>query len=822
MARVHVQTDIGADNCADAWANLKTLWAGEGLGAINAQMQLKPKTKLKVSFTSTGITDDLCSPQVAGEYLGAENQAIRVQLTDTGKFTWGFDNASPYYRVQVAKDGATVTMLTLPKDQYHWPLSNQIVEILPWSAILPNGEKIAARGGHLSKVDTSFNPDAATFTLLTKLPGPSFGNNWLNRSDEGTILGPDDGPMPFDADTAQYFYMRVWNRGTDLTSDAQLSYTSATPVTLGNTGIAVEITGPDHVPGDHWVIAARPDDPTEVVPWRLMYNNGISPMAFHRFFAPIGIIEWTNTSGTLDYAVIHDCRKTFNPLTGQECCCTCTVGDGVTSHGDFSSIEDAISSMPPDGGKICVLAGIHYTNAVISGASKITVSGCGDQTIVLPLKGSKTGDPIFLITSSEKIKIEKLTLFSVQGIAIQVGSQYDATSVCNEISVEHNRIVALLCGVYISPLDKITNSTNIYIGYNKIGIIDKTGGGPGIFCFADDALIERNVVKVIPDPTRNGGGPQGGGGPGGGVFNPCFSRDSLYEDRTFLLTNLNGLFAFIDGANFKIKAAFVAKGGIIIGSGSERTGILQNEVTGGSWNGITVGSLPPAQLSAAFYTNDEALLYGTSDNVHAVKENFISSVYDIVIEENIISQMGLSGIGVDAFISTKDVGLMFRVENIDVFRNVIVNCARQVPEKIVAKMINEVGFGGICFASSENAVIKENVIDSNGVNYLDPICGIFILYGAKTEIANNRITNNGVRISDQTNSTVKQGERGGIVIKMALQLQDVFNFVDAAAPASDAVPAAKIHGNIVDHPYGHALFIVAFGQVAVVNNQPNV
>ena len=50
-------------------------------------------------------------------------------------------------------------MLTVPKDQAHFPLEGQVIELLPWSALLSNGQKNAELSGFLAKVDGSYNPD---------------------------------------------------------------------------------------------------------------------------------------------------------------------------------------------------------------------------------------------------------------------------------------------------------------------------------------------------------------------------------------------------------------------------------------------------------------------------------------------------------------------------------------------------------------------------------------------------------------------------------------------------------------------------------------
>jgi hypothetical protein len=41
---------------------------------------------------------------------------------------------------------------------------------------------------------------------------------------------------------------------------------------------------------------------------------------------------------------------------------TVTVGDGVSSHGDFDSIEAAIAYLPSTGGEVSLLPGLHQAN----------------------------------------------------------------------------------------------------------------------------------------------------------------------------------------------------------------------------------------------------------------------------------------------------------------------------------------------------------------------------------------------------------------------------------------------------------------------------
>jgi hypothetical protein len=132
-------------------------------------------------------------------YLSAENQAIRVQLTATNRFIWGYDNASPLYRVQVTReDGLNrIEFLTLPRDEFAQPQAGQAVEILPWGAILPNQEKVAELGGHLTTVETGYDPDTRTIQISQNVPGDWV--DWLDARTRGLFERPgrSKGPEVF-------------------------------------------------------------------------------------------------------------------------------------------------------------------------------------------------------------------------------------------------------------------------------------------------------------------------------------------------------------------------------------------------------------------------------------------------------------------------------------------------------------------------------------------------------------------------------------------------------------------------------------------------
>ncbi len=818
--RVRVRPNAGFGECADAWNRLKQQWQDDHLGTVNEQHERVPDIRLTVTYTGAALPDDLCSPAVAGGYLGAENQAIRVQLTRPGTFTWGFNNAAPLYRVALLA-GNQVQMLTEPKDQYHWPRTGQVVELLPWSAVLPNGQKIAAMSGHLARVGESFDPDSGLFTLAAATaPPPGFGLAWQSRPDAGELGEP-----------APYFYLRVWDRGDDRVSPPEIPFTDATPVALGTTGLVVAFTGPDRVAEDHWVIAVRPETPNQVVPWEL--EEGMLPHGVRRFFAPLAVIRWQSAGGQLQGQVVHDCRKTFRPLTDLDGCCTFTVGDGIRSRGDFNSIEEAVGNLPPAGGKICVLPGVHEANVTIANQTQVRITGCGEQTVVRPHGDDKRrGLPIFRMAASRKIQLDNLVMEALEGTAIVVEDQDPRHAPSQEITIRDNSILAGIHGIRVSlPEDRRGNNV-IEIYHNRVAILDGRGGDVAIFVAADEVRIERNRVVVLPPPDpddsddpRNEDGPDD-------LFDPCPDRKGRYQPGYPLRQKLSRQFAYLMAyVPANQKNVYTALGGIQVGGASERVLIRQNEIIGGRGNGITLGHLPAPDeeqlraktfekrgehtyVSKAFVAND----WFSDQSREEVTARFNNVLYDITIEGNHIHRMGLSGIGVAAFLNTRKIGLVVRVEDLTVDNNRIMHCARQLPAALPDDMQDEVAFGGIALAACENGIFRQNRIEDNGLSHQEPVCGLFILYAEKIEIAGNRIVNNGPRTALRKEG-VRPGTRGGVVIRMSFQPRDLESALALGEPLAENIPALKMHDNIVAQPLGHALWLTAFGPVSVAGNQ---
>jgi hypothetical protein len=897
MRRVEVFTDAPG-TCAEAFNALKQRLTAPVVPDTGAphefdlqSYELKSKARLTVAPNPADITEDPCKPAVPGGYLGADNQTIRVQLTAADRFIWGYDNASPLYRVQVENipddPGGVgirrkIKFLSLPHDQEAQPLAGQAVEIIPWGALLPNLEKVAEFQGKLFTVETSFDPEDGSLTITQ--PVPQEWIQWL--ADHHQFWSGRD-----ETERKQYLYLRLWTGGSGDAANPDLQFTPNTPVPLEGVGLSVRFSD-FGLPGDFWIIAARPNTPDLVAPWELL--DSAPPAGPRYFFAPLALVSWSLDGKKNLQAGVHDCRERFRSLCNLRGCCTVTVGDGVSSHGDFNSIEEAVAFLPDGGGEVCLLPGQHRANVTINGRSNITIKGCGKQTVVVP-RESNLDAPIFQALDSQGITLREMELVTLAGTAIAMaGSQTGALS---EIKIVNNRILASEQAI------EVRQGVDIHIQNNHIRILDKDGAGVAVRILAEDSVIEGNNIGVVPAEQTP---PPDGQGANPNPINPCADPEVLYLKPGVLRSLVDRIFGiFVQAAPV---APFKALGGIQIAAASERVKVLDNDILGGAGNGITLGGSldsAPAEkedqqtietttlgIQGSLFTNGKpvagaTLIFTSPGAIHnavsggngyysadvapgkytvaitspldlkiesiALKDNgelglfhditlaqvdteadeTLSFLYEIEIDSNEISRMGLSGIGFPivptvilgpapaataaATTNSTQAALLGQIGNpivtLGIHRNYIHDCLQNpFDSALLAEALNR-GFGGISLGSCENVTIGENRIERNGLSHVNPVCGIFIRDGVRLDIYHNHILNNGP-LADDLNQDLERGFRGGIA------LLAVIADTGAGAGLSDAgLHAARVHSNIVHQPAGQALRLVSLGLVSICNNR---
>jgi len=780
MARVR-RRSTSATSCSGALSELTSALASAEIGSLNPETcELESDLRLRVTYLAGGVPEDLCSPSVTAGYLGAENQTVRVQLVERqgavgdGELTWGFDNAAPLYRARRI-DATTLELDSLPRDEAHWPLLGQTVEVLPWSAVLvsdgdpgildgevladgggralasPSSSPLSLGGGHLSTLASSYTSSSHRITLTSPLPA-SFNAHAPGLDTDFNGENRDD-----------VLFLRVWNRGSDLTSPARIPYVLGSPLDLGSTGLQVTITGADTGADAHWIIAARPHTPDQVYPWNFEDPAGRERQGVRRFLVALAVITWSGSSGT-----VHDCRKAFRPLTRLKQCCTFTVGDGETSFGDFSFIQDAIDNLPADGGEVCVLPGTYAEHLTLDGKKNVTIHGCGPRSrLVL----ADPPDAMVEIRGSSAITLRDLSIETETGWGVQLEEDPAVSRVTLErlqISVRDRgavvassttQLVLRDCELTGQPLATEPSSGS------------SAGRSPLVLVQGEDLLIEQCSIRAeaAPSPARR------------------------------------------------------VAGGLQIGGESVDVVVRRNHIVGGNGNGITLGHVV-TNKSWTFgiliwlpywYWQGNCLKLGWTligfPGTEGVTLESGGPLERVFIEDNRILELAGDGIGVAWFFdSTEEEEQpddLITVRDLRVARNWIEGCNFGEHEPVEGFLQGWSGHGPIALAGVEDGALFDNELRDNGVSTTEPLCGIFILSAQGVAIEQNRVTGNGQSGAEYV------GYLGGIVLPHVAP----FSSDEGEWNGSSA---ARIVGNRVVAPEGPALSLRASsGSVEISANE---
>lgn len=771
--------------------------ANSTCGDVTARLTSQlDKGALKATLQPAKTLSGDCPVQLGGGYTGFEHYYYRIEVANPGndgkaRFKWSRFNGGLVGRGRLNSAGDTITVTANDQMINHCGLNEFYLEAL----------KLHADGGRWVVVFSA----KATLTQNGELKLSDIANDSPGRA---TWPAADDGTA----------FFRLWDGVKTIESFTGAVVEDQQHLELG---IILEFEAPtennaNYWAGDYWAFEVRAAGVDWQPPTALIDGP---PQGIAYFRASLALLKWDKAPGTairFEQGLIHDCRKVFQPLTDLNSCCTFTVGDGVKSNGHFNSLEQALQHLPSDGGQICLLPGIHKANVRLIERKNIRITGCGTQTIVHP-HPEKAGAAIFSLSSCDHIRLENMNLVSLSGTAIEVIDSQDTTTASKRIYIQQNAIAACIHAIDVRVRNELAGGNDIRIINNEIAMFDKEEGEVAIFTWADLVLIENNRILVIPVPAANDSAdPRKPDDPNNPV-DPCQDSKKFYTDSYVLQTMFIGIFAYLHTYQRYKAITFKARGGIQIGGGSEQVRVKNNRIVGGNGNGITLGHLPTeGDLGKA--VQKMTYVRGLSAQYkEQLSDKLLGTLYDITIEDNAIHYMGLSGIGLAAFFSRVELGLMINIENLVIYRNTIQYCAQQTPEEKPESMLRESGFGGIVLDGCEDAIIRENIIEHNGPNQLEPVCGVLILYGEKIDISDNRIINNGPRkLNDD--SGAKRGLRGGILVIMSFARLLEYSRGDDSVLVPDGIPAVKVHDNVVTQPYGQALFLMAFGPVSVVGN----
>lgn len=372
-----VRTETDASTCADAMAQDRKRWLRLGLRHHAETAALLSDSRLLVTWEADPAPANPCEPTSTGGYLGAENQALRVQLTriaQDGRFdiVWGYDDASFLYRVTPDEsDNPVLTLDRSPVDDFHRPRAGQAVQVLRATAQLAStdGEvegHVAALAGEVGALTAPYDPDLKTVTFPAPLPAAYT-----------------------DTDETPQLYLRVWE---EQITDAE----PGQPITLGSTGVQVTITadagGNLHL-DDFWCIAVRPSTPTAVYPARFL-RTPQPPDGPRQWVAPLAVIAW---HGRSELDVLEDCRNPFQPLTELDGsgCCTIEVRPSHAADGTLQArIDRAVTGRTVeergDRVLVCFTPGRYELQRPIvltKRHSNLTLRNCNESAVLTVREG---------------------------------------------------------------------------------------------------------------------------------------------------------------------------------------------------------------------------------------------------------------------------------------------------------------------------------------------------------------------------------------------------------------------------------------------------
>jgi hypothetical protein len=324
--------------------------------------------------------DDPCAVKPEAGYRGLENRLYRVEIRDPGPlgvatFVWSRDNGSVVSSVTGFPDGQSVELRSLGKDRVLRFAADDRVELVTEES------EFAGLGGTLTRV----------------VGQPDEVERIVELADDVSVHAGQHRPR-----------LRRW----DHDGDPPVTSTGWTELELG---VQVRFSAGPFEVGDHWLIPAR------VALGDVEGFTDASPRGIDHHRVRLALVRWSDS--------VTDCRRLFPSLCGLpdagRGCATVTVGDGVTSTGDYTSIQAAVDAVPDDGpARIEILPG-HYrlTDPVRVTKARLTITGCDRRTQIDSQRG-----PAFALQRCSDVTISALTITAEASIgAVTVVSSRQVT-----------------------------------------------------------------------------------------------------------------------------------------------------------------------------------------------------------------------------------------------------------------------------------------------------------------------------------------------------------------------------------------------------------
>ncbi|BAU75949.1 right-handed parallel beta-helix repeat-containing protein [Metapseudomonas furukawaii] len=563
----------GPDTSERAYVNFRLrllrLGAGEDCHSLLARLRDAPSAKGRLSATLAPVLNLVgdCPVVGGGGYTGFEHCLYRIEIAEApdgapARFKWSqwngglagrgrFDASGDPDRVII--DAGRAAIVNSGLNEFYLEALEYDERVGAWTVVY----------GSIARLNTDHDLELQAPASFGSLPG-----------------------------TLDSVFFRLWNGIGEIQDYPEI----ADPRALRD-GIRLAFDPTGHYrPGDYWTFSVRAGEIGN--PQVLLDRAPPVGIVHHR--VPLAEINWTGRRNTEISGSIEDCRRRFRPLTNQKLCCTFLVGDGVSSFGDFNALEEAAFHLPAAGGELCLLPGVHRTNLRLEGRRNVKIHGCRWRTLVLPRTETRS-QPLLHFVDCAGIEVCDLDLVTFDSIAVRIdGSREDG---CRDLDIHDNRMIARTNAI------RATQAMGLKIAGNRLHLLDTVDGRATLSIAADDVLVERNTLVLLPfidqtpdepdepddDPTRD-------------PADPCARPQILYLHPLLVRQYALAVWA-LPIAQLLPQQPYRALGGIHLRAGSERVRLVENTLAGGAGNGVTLGgdldpaeapppAEPPALLSA--------------------------------------------------------------------------------------------------------------------------------------------------------------------------------------------------------------------------------
>lgn len=792
-------------------------------------------------------------------YTGVENQFYRVEIHQGGQgsdtptattatFKWSRDNASVLSGVTAINPATNslhlpasqLTVTSLGRDQTLGFHNGDWIEIIDdWSELWGNAGVMA----QIDSIDVASRTITLTTTVSTTLQPPttvqvSFpvdaqGNTdplrhtRIRRWDQSGIVYDINGNKWCDVD-ATGGVIPVPASDTTLVLESGITVNFALSPATGNFNTA-----------DFWTFAARTAD------GKVEALVNAPPRGIHHHYTKLSVVTFSTP------ASYPDCRTPWP--CGGTCgsgCCTVTVGDNVTSVGKYNSIQQAVDSLPANGGEVCILPGRYFEYVVLNSLSDVVIHGCGMQTrlaspTMAPAGQGKGSNTISTQTGMAAI----LTAVGCQHIqfrnfAVEAADNEAGILLDNSTASGFRKIARVQKTIdaqatagfkYIGQPDwdatvdslYITASTLPAVAANQVDLLNITGNRiamkdvpsqwAAVYASGNELHIERNWIGLQD------------------AFGA--TTNSLYWMPTSVYNDVP------DGFNQE-PAGPQANGGIHIAGPSQDVYVCDNEIDGGWRNGITLGNFifvdpsgndsgmitgllptsPPATVSTTSLNLPSTVTIGNTVETLAAG----GRLQDVEITRNRIRNMGLCGIGPVGFFDFQSTIEIIGIQNLTVAGNEITGSLQDTLEPLASR--TNFGYGAICLPDVENLIVRYNTITDFGPVPGAEVCGIFVFNGEQVEIRRNQVIETRDWSEEQADANIANiGAHAGLLLGYVTPppLDPTANQsawgsatnIFARPIYQPGLPAVTIEHNVVRVPLGLSLQLIGDGPFEISSNQ---